>query len=420
MNKLDERKSVKDNTGAVQKTDNVRKLSISTIDFLTGDKDFDDDEIVEFRNVVSLLSKEQLVDILSKSAYIFGDIGSACKLIVERSPVSRRVMVRNISFQTSDKVFLNLFEKFGEIEDSTIIREKNGRSRGYGFVTYKSSESIKKLFNENLVLNGRQLLVKLAADPFSEFTSGPIDCSKMMDSNHQMSSNIFKKKLFIRNLSENTTSESLRKAFSEFEDIEECFVMRDHHTGKSRRYGFITFNNLGDMMKVLQHPERIVDGKVTFVSLALKQKDNSGSGNNNNSYNRRSEPGSNGYHVSGGYPSFPAPHGYFYDYYNSISQAQPSDVQNPNIVPDGIRNQHLIEVYPYVNQCYYSPSTCFTPYLVPYAAAGAPYGIYSGATAATAPTLYPPVPGSGQEEVNIKRERDRERRDNSYPVDKST
>ncbi|KAH7648464.1 UBP1 interacting 2a [Cryptosporidium bovis] len=410
MKKLDEKRSLRESAGTVQKGGDIKKLSINTIDFLTGDKDFEDDEIVEYRNVVSLLSKEQLVDILSKSAYIFGDVGAACKLIVERSPVSRRVMVRNISFQTTDRVFLSLFEKFGEIEDSTIIREKNGRSRGYGFVTYKSSDSIKKLFNENLVLNGRQLLVKLAADPFSEFTSGPMDCSKMIDSNNQMSSNIFKKKLFIRNLSENTTSESLRKAFSEFEDIEECFVMRDHHTGKSRRYGFITFNNLGDMMKVLQHPERIVDGKVTFVSLALKQKDNA---NNNNASSKRSEAGSSGYHGNNNYQSFPTPHGYFYDYYGSISQLQPPEVQNSNITSDNIRNQHQIEVYPYVNQCYYSPNTCFAPYLVPYSATSAPYGIYSSATAAA---LYSSIPSNSQEEIGIKRERDRNQ--SNYPVDK--
>ena len=114
------------------------ELPCSPLEFLTGECEVEEPGVVEYRNVVSLLSKEQLVDILSKSAYLYGIIGSACKLIVERSPVSRRVMVRNISFQTSDRVFLNLFEKFGEIEDSTIIREKNGRSRGYGFVTYKS------------------------------------------------------------------------------------------------------------------------------------------------------------------------------------------------------------------------------------------------------------------------------------------
>ncbi|KAH8739737.1 UBP1 interacting protein 2a [Cryptosporidium ryanae] len=401
MKKLDEKKNSRENAGTTQRGVDMKKPSMNTIEFLTGDKDFEDDEIIEYRNVVSLLSKEQLVDILSKSAYVFRDIGSACKLIVERSPVSRRVMVRNISFQTTDRVFLSLFEKFGEIEDSTIIREKNGRSRGYGFVTYKSSDSIKKLFNENLVLNGRQLLVKLAADPFSEFTSGPMDCSKMMDSNCHISSNIFKKKLFIRNLSENTTSESLRRAFSEFEDIEECFVMRDHHTGKSRRYGFITFNNLSDMMKVLQHPERIVDGKVTFVSLALKQKDNS----NNNASNKRSEIGSNGYHSGSNYPSFPTPHGYFVDYYNSISQVQPPEVQNANVNSDNIRNQHQhqVEVYPYVNQCYYSPNTCFAPYLVPYAATNPPYGIYSSATAAA---LYSSsMLGNSQEEISMKRDR---------------
>ncbi|OII75009.1 RRM domain-containing protein [Cryptosporidium ubiquitum] len=363
---------------------NCQQLPCSALEFLTGEYELEEEVIVEYRNVVSLLSKEQLVDILSKSAYLYNIIGNACKLIVERSPVSRRVMVRNISFQTSDKVFLNLFEKFGEIEDSTIIREKNGRSRGYGFVTYKSSDSIKKLFNENLILNGRQLLVKLAADPFSEFTCGPIDCTKqVMESNQRLTSTIFKKKLFIRNLSESTTNESLRQAFSEFEDIEECFVMRDHNTGKSRKYGFITFNNLGDMMKVLQHPERIVDGKVTFVSLAFKQKDTS-------NVNKKSE--TSAAEIPGSYPlSFPVQSGYFYDYYNALPHMQ-LDLQNKNLTSENVRSQHQMEVYPYVNQCYYTSNPCFTPYFIPYA----PYGVYSNLYAL-----------HGNNEHNSKEEKDK-------------
>ncbi|KAJ1613821.1 RRM domain-containing protein [Cryptosporidium canis] len=366
MSKLRAKKEEKDLVSR-EILNGCKKLPCSTIGFLTGEYDLKEDGIVEYRNVVSLLSKEQLVDILSKSAYLYSSIGKACKLIVEKSPVSRRIMVRNISFQTTDDVFLDLFEKFGEIEDSTIIREKNGKSRGYGFVTYKNSDSIKKLFSENLTLNGRQLLVKLAADPFSEFTCGPIDCTKpILEPTRRLSSSMFKKKLFIRNLSESTTNESLRQAFSEFEDIEECFVMRDHSTGKSRKYGFITFNSIEDMMKVLQHPERIVDGKLAFVSLAFKQKEPP-----SYSSNKKSET-SNSENKSSPSVQVPVQSGYFYDYYNAVPQVQ-LDSQNTNVTSENVRSQHQLEAYPYVNQCCYSSNPCFGPYFIPYT----PYGVYS-------------------------------------------
>lgn len=354
-----------------------RQLPCSALEFLTGESELDEKGVSEFRNVVSLLSKEQLVDILSKSAYLYGVVGSACKLIVERSPVSRRVMVRNISFQTSDRVFLSFFERFGEVEDSTIIREKNGRSRGYGFVTYKKSDSIKKLFNENLVLSGRQLLVKLAADPFSEFTCGPTDDTKqVLDPSQRFVSTIFKKKLFIRSLSETTTDESLRKAFSEFEDIEECFVMRDHNTGRSRRYGFITFRNISDMMKALQNPERIVDGKVAFVSLAFRQKETSSGGGGANTRKKVDASGSETKGVAPQHsPPVPIQSGYFYDCYGMMPQAQP-DLQSKSMMSENTRSQHQFEgsYPPYANSCYYLSNPCFGPYFIPYAG---PYGIYS-------------------------------------------
>ena len=48
-------------------------------------------------------------------------------------------------------------------------------------------------------------------------------------------------KLFVGNLSWNTAEEDLRDAFSRFGQIDECRIITDRDTGRSRGFGFLTF-----------------------------------------------------------------------------------------------------------------------------------------------------------------------------------
>ena len=49
------------------------------------------------------------------------------------------------------------------------------------------------------------------------------------------------RKLFLGGLAEVTTEKDLRATFDEFGTIVDCKVMRDHESGKSRGFGFVTF-----------------------------------------------------------------------------------------------------------------------------------------------------------------------------------
>jgi RNA recognition motif-containing protein len=53
-------------------------------------------------------------------------------------------------------------------------------------------------------------------------------------------------KLFVGGLSWNTTSDGLREAFARFGPIVEATVIPDRDTGRSRGFGFVTFENPKD------------------------------------------------------------------------------------------------------------------------------------------------------------------------------
>ena len=59
------------------------------------------------------------------------------------------------------------------------------------------------------------------------------------------------KKLFVGGLSWNTTDAGLSEAFQQFGEITEAKVIMDRDTGRSRGFGFITFNNDEDALSAI-------------------------------------------------------------------------------------------------------------------------------------------------------------------------
>jgi len=50
-----------------------------------------------------------------------------------------------------------------------------------------------------------------------------------------------KKKLYVGNLSYDTTVDTLKAAFAEFGDIVDAIVITDRNTGRSKGFGFVEF-----------------------------------------------------------------------------------------------------------------------------------------------------------------------------------
>ncbi|XP_074559098.1 UBP1-associated protein 2C-like [Curcuma longa] len=76
------------------------------------------------------------------------------------------------------------------------------------------------------------------------------------------------RKLFVRGLSWDTTSETLCAVFSVHGEIEEGAVIVDKATGKSRGYGFITYKHMASTMRALQEPSKLIDGRLAICNLA--------------------------------------------------------------------------------------------------------------------------------------------------------
>nr|XP_043609305.1 UBP1-associated protein 2C-like isoform X2 [Erigeron canadensis] len=78
------------------------------------------------------------------------------------------------------------------------------------------------------------------------------------------------RKLFVRGLAWNTTTENLCAAFLEHGEIEEGVVIVDRTSGKSRGYGFITYKDIDSTRRALEAPIKLIDGRMAVCTLACE------------------------------------------------------------------------------------------------------------------------------------------------------
>lgn len=150
----------------------------------------------------------------------------------------RKVFVGSLNYSTTDESLRNHFSQFGELVDSVIMKEsKTGKSRGFGFVTYANSAMVDEMMlHRPHKLDGRELETKRATP--REESSKP-------------GAEMTTKKLFVGGLREGMTEDMLKGYFNKYGKIEDCIVMKEKESNKTRGFGFVTFEDYDSVDKVV-------------------------------------------------------------------------------------------------------------------------------------------------------------------------
>ncbi|KAJ0257250.1 RNA-binding [Hirschfeldia incana] len=140
-----------------------------------------------------------------------------------------KLFVGGVSWETTEETFANYFEKFGEVVDSVIMRDRmTGKPRGFGFVTYADSAVAEKVLEEEHVIDDRKVDLKRTVPRGDRDTTDIKPLSKT-------------RKIFVGGLPPHVEEDELKKYFCVYGEIIEHQIMYDHHTGRSRGFGFVTF-----------------------------------------------------------------------------------------------------------------------------------------------------------------------------------
>jgi len=86
-------------------------------------------------------------------------------------------------------------------------------------------------------------------------------------------------KLFVGNLSFNTTENDLNDAFAAFGTVTETNLMMDRETGRPRGFGFITMSSVEEAQKAIEGMNgKDMDGRALTVNVAKPREERSGGG----------------------------------------------------------------------------------------------------------------------------------------------
>ncbi|XP_051127888.1 28 kDa ribonucleoprotein, chloroplastic [Andrographis paniculata] len=166
----------------------------------------------------------------------------------------------NLPYNCDSAQLAGIIQDYASPELVEVLYDREtGRSRGFAFVTMSSVEECDVVI-ENLdgrEYGGRTLRVNFSDKPKPKEPLYP-------ETEH---------KLFVGNLAWSVTSEGLTQAFQEYGKVVGARVLYDGETGRSRGYGFVSYETRAEMEAALEALNGVeLEGRAVRVSLAQGKK----------------------------------------------------------------------------------------------------------------------------------------------------
>lgn len=127
----------------------------------------------------------------------------------------KKLFVGGLVHETTTQNLREYFGRFGTVVDAVVLRWPDGRSRGFGYVTFAEASAVAAALKEKHQFGGRDVDVKRAVPGTN--------------------------KLFVGGLPQSAGGAELREHFEAFGVVSDAVVMIDPATGRSRGFGFVCF-----------------------------------------------------------------------------------------------------------------------------------------------------------------------------------
>lgn len=195
---------------------------------------------------------------------------------------TKKLFVGGLNYETEDKGLREYFERFGELADYVVMRFPDSkRSRGFGFVTFERADCLEHcMSSQPHTIDGRTIELKRATPREDGGGSGggggggygkkrsyddeetPVDPEDRL-----------MRKLFIGGLSYNTNEDSMKEYFEKFGKLDDAVIMKFPDTGRSRGFGFITFEKAFMVDDCQRGRPHVIDGKTVECKRATPKSD---------------------------------------------------------------------------------------------------------------------------------------------------
>ncbi|KAG5638412.1 hypothetical protein H0H81_000189 [Sphagnurus paluster] len=133
------------------------------------------------------------------------------------------------------------------VDACTIMRDPSGTSRGFAFLTFEDANAVNAVVAQDHVLDGKAIDPKRAI-PREEHLRNT--------------------RYFVGGLSPTTTSESMKEFFSAYGKVVDATVMVDRESGRSKGFGFVTYEDASNADQLVGKIGLILDDKQIEVKMA--------------------------------------------------------------------------------------------------------------------------------------------------------
>jgi len=184
------------------------------------------------------------------------------------------VYVKNFGDSLDKDKLEELFSKFGPVLSATVMTDSEGKSKGFGFVSFENPEDAEKAVEE---MNDYEI-------PGTEHKLTVCRAQKKSERQAELKRKYEQQKvermqryqgvnLYVKNLDDNVDDGMLRQNFESYGKITSAKVMCDENN-RSKGFGFVCFEKPDDATKaVVDMNNKMLGNKPLYVALAQRKED---------------------------------------------------------------------------------------------------------------------------------------------------
>lgn len=156
------------------------------------------------------------------------------------------------------------FSQFGEVQECTVMRDSTtGRSRGFGFLTFRDPKTVNTVMVKEHYLDGKIVRPGVFDKVYVPVLISQIDPKRAIPRDEQEKTS----KIFVGGVSQEATEQDFKQFFMQFGRVIDATLMIDKDTGRPRGFGFVTFDSEAAVEAALSRPLDIL-GKPIEVKKA--------------------------------------------------------------------------------------------------------------------------------------------------------
>lgn len=187
-------------------------------------------------------------------------------------PKFNNCYVKNFADDLTDDGLNKMFAEYGEIKSACVMRDSEGKSKGFGFVCFGEAESAEAAVNalNGKEINGHTLYVNRAQRKSERQEVLRQHFEKQRA--ERLSKYAAGINLYVKNLDDTIDDARLKEAFSQFGKITSAKVMTDA-VGHSKGFGFVCFTTPDEAKEAVSMNGNLLGSKPLYVALAQRRED---------------------------------------------------------------------------------------------------------------------------------------------------